>query len=283
MKYTLNDIMICIPTYKRKWPTILSLIRLTPNLTFNMFVRDDDYNNGYYNEPQFKLNNLRFITINDVHELGETRERMLQYAIKHNYAFCLQIDDSQFGLQDITGNIKSFSGILEKCLERYETDKYKEKAFVMNFSSDIDFRRLSKPESYFESQMCQTYLFNCNVCKQYDLHFHSLDYCGLEDCSFIIHAADKGLIELSDCRYIRNGRHASTAGEKGGCHGNDTADTYLALNIKRAKDLEQYVMSNNSIKDKKFLKVRQSILYPGTTYCKFDGKYARQKLCNIED
>lgn len=241
-----------------------------------MFVRKDDYEAGYYNKPQFKLNNLSFVAIDGVHELGMTREKILQYAINNSYDYCMQIDDSQFGLQDITGQHVRLSEIIDECLLRFKTDKYADKAFAMNFIRDVEDVKLFK--QYFLSQLCQTFILNCKVCKQYDLHFHSLDNCGLEDLSFVIHAADKGLIELTDARFIRIGRPGSVVGEKGGCHGEDDKDKYLQLNIKRAKDIEKYVMNCDDIKDKQFLLVRQSILYPGTTYYTFDCEYARRKL-----
>lgn len=272
----LKEMIICIPTYKRKWPSILACIRLNQDLDFTMFVRKDDYETGYYDEPQFKLDNLNFVVIDGVHELGMTREKMLQYAINKGYKYCMQIDDSQFGLQDITGQYVRLSEIINECLLRFETDKHKDKAFVMNFIRNVE--NVESFQQYFLSQLCQTFILNCKVCKQYDLHFYSLDECGLEDLSFVIHAADKGLIELSDARFIRIGRPGSVVGEKGGCHEEDDKNKYLQLNIKRAKDIERYVMNCNDIKDKQFLLVKQSILYPGTTYCKFNCDYARRKL-----
>ena len=271
-----NNLIICIPTYKRKWPAILGCIRLNQDLLFHMFVRKADYEAGYYDEAQFKLDNLKFVPIDGVHELGMTREKMLQYAINNGYEYCMQIDDSQFGLQDITGKYVRLSEIIDACLNRFKTDKYSNKAFGMNFIRNVE--DVDSYEQYFLSQMCQTFILNCKVCKQYDLHFYSLDECGLEDLSFIIHAANKGLIELTDSRFIRIGRPGSVIGERGGCHDEDSIDKYRQLSIKRAKEIEAYIMNCSSIKDKQFLSTCESILYPGTTYCKFNCSYARRKL-----
>lgn len=271
----LDELLVCIPTYKRKWPSILACIRLNKDVNFTMFVREDDYNAGYYNESQFYLKNLKFVPIANVHELGLTREAMLQYAIQHNYKYCLQIDDSQFGLQDITCTYHWLKDILLECIKRFETDKYKDKAFAMVFPRKV--KNLN--ELYYTDQMMQTFILNCNICKKYDLHFKSLDECGLEDMTFVIRAADKNLIELGEPRFIRIGRQGAIFGEDGGCHEeNDNAATYLALNNKRAYESANYVMNDNSIKDKKFLLVKNSVLWPGTQYVKFDYKYARKKL-----
>ena len=118
-----NNLIICIPTYKRKWPAILGCIRLNQDLLFHMFVRKADYEAGYYDEAQFKLDNLKFVPIDGVHELGMTREKMLQYAINNGYEYCMQIDASQFGLQDITGKYVRLSEIIDACLNRFKTDK----------------------------------------------------------------------------------------------------------------------------------------------------------------
>ena len=273
-KERLNDIFISVPTYKRKWPNFLQLARQYDNLIFHVFVREDDYNAGYYNERQFDLPNIKFITLNDVHELGETRERMLQYAINNNYKYNLQMDDSQYGIQDTTDRIKYFDNILLACIERFETDTYKDRAFAFNFPRKAYSNSQNKQKTYFLSQFCQMFMLNCEICKKYDLHFHCLDYCGLEDLSFIIHAADKNLIELSDTRFIRIGIAACLPNQKGGCH---TVD-YNELNKRRVEGIYNYIMTTDSIKDKHFLKRVDSVLYPGTYYYKFNTKYAKHKL-----
>lgn len=278
-KDRLNDLCITIPTYKRKWPNFLQLVRQCDNLTFHVFVRENDYNNGYYNEPQFDLPNIKFVLLNDVHELGETRERMLQYAINNNYKYNLQMDDSQYGLQDTTGKINYFDSILLNCINRFETDIYKDKAFAFNFARKAYSNNIKKQKTYFLSQFCQTFILNCEICKQYDLHFHCLDYCGLEDLSFIIHAVNKGLIELSDTRFIKTGTAPCLPSSKGGCHDCN----YKELNRKRVEGIYNYVMSTDNIIDKNFLQKVDSILYPETYYYKFNTKYAKKKLLHIEN
>ena len=48
----LDNLIICIPTYKRKWLSILPLIRQNQDLIFHLFVRKDDFDKGYYYEKK---------------------------------------------------------------------------------------------------------------------------------------------------------------------------------------------------------------------------------------
>lgn len=277
MKIDNNSICICIPTYKRKWLSILSLIRQYKNLTFTLFVRRSEFNNGYYNEAQFKLQNIKFALLDNVNCIGETREAILQYCINNNYEYCLMIDDTQYGLHDTTNRIKGFDTILSNCIERFETDKYKDKAFAFVFSRKAFSTALNKQKTYFISQLCQTYILNCKICKEYDLHFKRMQDVGIEDLDFYIEACDKGLIALSDTRFIRIGEHPSIKRE-GGCHHNMEGSTERDTQTIRADKLAEYIMNNADIKDKNFLKRVDSVLYVGTYYYKFDTKYAKQKL-----
>lgn len=273
----LDKLIICIPTYKRKWLSILPLIRQNQDLMFHLFVRADDYENNYYNEEQFKLNNIKFIPMNNVVCIGTTRDYILQYAINNNYKYCFMIDDTQYGIHDTTNRIKYLSTILENCLKRFETDKYSDKAFAFLFSRKAFSTSLNKQKTYFISQLCQTYILNCDICKQYDLHFDAMNDVGIEDLCFYIKACDKGLIALSDTRFIRIGEHPSIKRE-GGCHYEMEGQTERHTQNIRADKLSNYIMNDDNIKDKQFLKRVDSVLYPGTYYYKFDTKYAKQKL-----
>lgn len=271
----LDKLIICIPTYKRKWPTILSLIRANQDLTFNMFVRKDDYDIGYYNEPQFKLSNLNFIPIDNVECIGTTREAILQYSIQQGYDYCFMIDDTQYGLHDTTNRISKFSTILNACLKRFETDSCKDRAVAFNFSRKAFSTSANKQKTYFISQLCQTYILNCKICKNYNLHFKKMNDVGIEDLCFYIEAADKELIVLSDTRFIRIGECSSKKRE-GGCHYNMEGKTERETQNIRAYKLANYV--DKYVVDKNFLQKVDSILYPGTFYCKFNTKYAKTKL-----
>lgn len=271
-----NEMIVCVPTYKRKWPVILSCIRSNKNITFYLFVRKSDYDNHYYDDEQFKLKNIVFVPIENVNCIGETREAILQYAISNKYKYCFMIDDTQYGLQDITDTYKSLYSILNACISRFEEDSKKDTSFAFVFHRKVKYvNRCLK--TYFLSQLCQTYILNCDVCKKYNLHFKAMKDVGIEDLDFYIEAADKNLVALSDTRFIRVGEPASISRE-GGCHYNMEAATNCETQLIRAKKLINYITSNNCITDKNFLKIQQSILYPGTFYCKFDSEYARKKL-----
>lgn len=271
----MDNVIICIPTYRRKWPSILSCVRLNSSLTFHMFVRKKDYDDGYYNCEQFKISNLKLIPMTDVDEIGMTREKMLEYAIEHHYKYCMQIDDSQFGLQDIYGKIFWLEDIIKTCINELEKDKNYDRIFCINFARKIDGNKIGI--NYFFKQMVQTFIINCDVCKKYNLHFDNIHDCGLEDILFAIRAVDKGLIEFTDSRFIRIGRPGSIKGEVGGCHDTD-GDKYIAINKAKTDKLIEYIENAKDISDKKLLLAKPSVWYPGTFCCQLNTNYAKEKL-----
>lgn len=276
----LSKLIICIPTYKRENPAILSLIRYTPNLDFYLCVRTSEYLSGYYDKPQFKLDNLKFMLLDEPQCIGETREQIMQRAIQDGYEYCLMIDDTQFGLHDTTNRITTLKTILSNCLKRFATDKYKDKAFAFIFSRKSFLNGPKKCKTYFLSQLCQTYILNLGICKEYDLHFKPMNVVGVEDLMFYYEAACKGLIALSDTRFIRIGLMPSVKKE-GGCHvGNEKRHEQDVQN-ERFAILTKYYEEQGYTEP--FIKRVDSVLYPGTFYYKFDTKYAKHKFIKHPD
>lgn len=276
----LSKLIICIPTYKRENPAILSLIRYTPNLDFYLCVRTSEYLSGYYDKPQFKLDNLKFMLLDEPQCIGETREQIMQRAIQDGYEYCLMIDDTQFGLHDTTNRITTLKTILSNCLKRFATDKYKDKAFAFIFSRKSFLNGPKKCKTYFLSQLCQTYILNLDICKEYDLHFKPMNVVGVEDLMFYYEAACKGLIALSDTRFIRIGLMPSVKKE-GGCHVGNEKKHEQDVQNERFAILTKYYKEQGYTEP--FIKRVDSVLYPGTFYYKFDTKYAKHKFIKHPD
>lgn len=277
--YTLDDLIICIPTFKRKWPAILSLIRYTDDLTFYLCVREDDYNAGYYDEVQFKLPNIKYMLIKDVECIGETREQIIQQSIQMGYKFCLMMDDTQYGIHDTTNRITTLKTILQNCLNRFETDVYRKKAFAFNFARKAFSTTPKKQQTYFITQLCQTYILNLDVVKKYDLHFKKMSVVGVEDLTFYYEACKKKLVCLSDTRFIRIGQMPSTKKE-GGCHyGNENRKERDVQN-ERFDILLRYFREHNY--EGPLLKKVDSVLNPGTVYYKLNTKYAKETNAGMQ-
>lgn len=278
MKNRLSDLIICVPSYRRKNPLILALVECCPDLTFHFCVRASEFNNGFYDEPQFKKDNIRFMLLENVSCIGETREAILQESIRLGYKFCLMIDDTQFCIHDASNRIQFFDTILDNCLRRFETDPLKDKAFSFIFSRKSFSLSQNKQETYFITQLCQTYILNLELIQQYDLHFKRMDVVGVEDLIFYFEACCKGLVALSDTRFLRVGQMPSVK-KKGGCHEGNEKRREQDVQNERFDILVKYVNSlDDNLYDKNLVKRVDSILYPGTFYYKFDTDYAMDKL-----
>ena len=266
---------ICIPTYKRKWPNILQLVRSEPRLPFYMFVRKSEWEAGYYDEPQFKIDNLHFVQLDNVKELGETREAIMQWARDNNYNFCMQIDDSQFGIMDISKIDDGLEHILIECMRRFRTDKCKDRAFAYDFARHItkDYDHKNH-ETYFLGMLCQTFIINVDLCKKYDMHFQSVEVGGIEDLPFYFTGMDNGLVCLSDYRFLKAGREPcqQKAHITGGCHTNETSP----LRYRQTKVYPKWL--DDHIKDKNlFLHMGKFNMHL------LNRQYAIKKLVNQED
>lgn len=273
----LSKLIVCVPTYKRKWPAVLSLIRYTDDIDFYLCVRKEDYEAGYYDEPQFKLPNLKFMVIDDVRCIGTTREAILRQSIELGYKYCFMLDDTQYGLHDTTNRIITLRTILHNCLERFESDKYADRAIAFNFARKA-FSTIPKAQkTYFISQLCQTYIINLDLVQKYDLHFGAMDTVGVEDLMFYYTACNKGLVVLSDTRFIRIGQTPSTKKE-GGCHYGNERRQERDVQNERFAIMLQYMDSLPESYDKAFIKRVDSVLHPGTCYYKLDTKYAKKTL-----
>lgn len=271
----LPDVIVCVPTYKRKWPAILSLIRYTPNVTFTLCVRKEDYDAGYYDDAQFNLPNIEYMLLTNVKCIGTTREFIVQESIRRGYKYCMMIDDTQYGIHDIHNRMHTFSGILRNCVNRLETDVLRDKAFGLNFTRKTFKQKFSSEETYFVSQLCQTYILNLDVIKKYDLHFGAMDTVGVEDLIFYYEACRKNLVCLNNTRFIRIGQMPSVKKE-GGCHYGNERKCEQDVQNERFAILEQYVKTMNYTEP--YLKRVDSILYPGTFYYKLDTKTAKKMI-----
>jgi len=271
----IKDLIICIPTYKRKWPAILSFIRYTDDIQFTLCVRKEDYEEGYYDEPQFDMPNLGFMLLENVHCIGETREQILQTSIKLGYKYCMMMDDTQYGLHDTSNRITTFKTILQNCLDRFETDIFRDRAFAFNFGRKAMSNDVKRQKTYFISQLCQTYIINLALVQKYDLHFKRMDLVGVEDLVFYIEAVNKGLVALSDTRFIRIGQMPSVK-KTGGCHYGNEKRKERDVQNERFATMVKYLSTIEY--DTNLLKFMQSVLHPGTSYYKFNTRYAKQKL-----
>lgn len=271
----LSKLIICIPTYKRDNPAILALIQHTENLDFYFCVRRSEYESGYYNKPQFKLDNIKFMLLDEPKCIGETREQILQTSIALGYKYCFMIDDTQFGIHDTTNRITTLKTILKNCIDRFETDKYADKAFAFIFSRKAFSNDIKKCKTYFLSQLCQTYILNLDIIQKYDLHFKPMNVVGVEDLTFYYEAAIKGLIALSDTRFIRIGLMPCVK-KSGGCHTGNEHRHEKDVQNERFAILTNYYQKQNY--NQPFVQKVDSVLYPGTFYYKFDTKYAKHTL-----
>lgn len=186
---------ICIPTYKRKDILAFELIKNNAEVIFDLCVRKEEFESGFYDEPQFKLPNIRFTLLQDVHDIGDTRQRILEIAEDEGYKYCMMLDDTVSKLKHNSDRMKD---IIEQVEDRFETDPLADRAVAFIFG-----RKLGRKDvKYFGGQLMTGYVFNVQNCMKYDLRFHRTTFCGIEDLDFFIQMLMKSCIMLSDNSYV---------------------------------------------------------------------------------
>lgn len=195
---------ICIPTYNRKDLLCLELLK-DPTIELNLFVRQEALDEGFYD---FLKNHKRVNLISlgrDVKDIGDTRERILQHCVDENVDYCVMLDD---GVYDLYIQRDEFSRdnqhkVIEELIHAIEHRpnglpcagggfRKDDALFADGVRKKINFGITCRNMLGFTPT--QAIILNVKVCKEYDLHYKTLDVVGFEDCAFYVDALKKGLV-----------------------------------------------------------------------------------------
>lgn len=279
---------ICIPTYKRKKPLSLMLLDRDEKIELNYFVREEELESGFYDALQ-KIDRVNVISLGrGLHELGETRERIMQYCRQENVDYCVMLDDGVFNL-DYTRCDLSISELFRRIENRIEKDKEKDRivgfSLVKAVAKTLAYEKfvniypyacLSTQIDYLANVPTQAVILNVKQCEKYDLHYKSLDEVGFEDCAFFVDALKKGCLFASNIAYTFSAI-VPNAKKEGGSHEHTTSlelkyDTQMLRCRKYIGDI--YGISIQ----KRYRKYADSQLM----MIEIDCKYFREVLTDLE-
>lgn len=195
---------LCVPTYGRKMPKILDMLKADKNITINFFVRGEDYDSSFYDD----LKNIERVNVHSLgyglHELGETRQRIAEWCYKNNIEFCFMFDDGITNLVNTVALHKTITEIMEDVIDYMQCDPLKHKligwSFHKRFGEYANGDKVLwddshiKDERYFLSLPAQALVINIKTMFKYKLAYKSLDEVGFEDCAFFADCVKQGLI-----------------------------------------------------------------------------------------
>lgn len=276
---------ICIPTYKRKQPLCLKMLKEDSNVELNLFVRQELLDEKFYDELE-KRDRVNVISLGyGLHELGETRERIMQWCRDNEVKYCVMLDDGVYNIQSsIFSDIDSAYHItrtIELMCNRMDWEKENVigasfmKYEAMNcYEHKTTLDKNIVEEYYLANVPTQAVLLDIKKCEKYDLHYKSLDKVGFEDCAFFVDALKKGCLYASAPQWLF-AAIVPNAVKPGGSHEKTTNLEYkYDFQMKRCKEYLGNIYGVTL--EKRWRNYAQSMLM----MIEIDCKYFREVLLN---
>lgn len=270
---------IFVPTYKRSSPAILKMLDADSAIIINFCVRDEEWNNKAYTKIKGKYGRrVNFINLGKhIHDIGETRRRILKYAQQQNIMYCVMIDDGITNFIDT--NKKELT--IEECIFTsvaaldYYNEKKECKAIAYTFRRKEDkFVGVESNDRVCCGIMQQAYIISCKLAEQYNISFKSLKKVGFEDAAFMLDAFKAGLCTISTPGVFMEGK-APNVIQKGGNHVDTDVGRFAKSYDEKSKRLSKYIGKMYGVSFEK--KYRKRYL-THVTYCIVNYAYFREVL-----
>ena len=240
----MKEYAICIPTYKRKNPLCLKLLEQDKSIELNLFVRQELLDEKYYDDLA-KIERVNIIDLGKgLHELGETRSKIMKWCRSHSIRYCVMLDDGVYKLYNkrIKGERQIHDCIMSMINRLKSENAYfvgasfgKAEAMYCD-NTTIDISSNIKQRYVLANVPTQAVLLDTNRCLLHHLRYKSLDEVGFEDCAFFIDALKKKCLYASDPSW-QFAAIIPNAVKEGGSHENNTdLERKYDIQMKRCKE-----------------------------------------------
>ena len=205
---------VFVPTYKRKTFRALELLK-DINIRLNICVRHEELIKGFYKHLENK-DRIHVVDIGcNVIDLGDTRQRILDYCFANHIRYCIMLDDTVSDIYSLSHD-KSISDCLRLCIKQMRENQKLNIMFALSteqrkhHAQDIDTK-------YFLHCPAQGFIIDTYLAKEYDITFKPLTICGIEDMAFFIDTLKAGLLTCTN-RQINMIVETTLKQKKGGTH-----------------------------------------------------------------
>lgn len=195
---------ICIPTLNRLNPLCFNLLKENADVVLNMFVRQELLDQGFY-DPWKNMPRVNIVSLGyGLEELGETRERIMDWCRAHHVKYCLMLDD---GVKRVyySDNKQGLNYVMERAIRRLVRDTFGDKCIGMTLCKIFGYKgeeRCVCPSLprrfYFNVVPTQAVFLDVERVSKAGLHYRSLKRVGFEDCAFFVDAIKKGCVYAAD-------------------------------------------------------------------------------------
>ena len=202
---SVSEYEICIPTLNRLNPLCFNMLRENEQIHLNMFVRQELLDQGFYDSWK-DMDRVNVISLGyGLEELGETRERIMDWCRMHKVKYCLMLDDGVKRVYLNDGVDRSINAVMTRAITRLKNDRFGAKCIGMTlhkiFGIKDDQSKLcpSLPKrDYFNVVPTQAVLLDVERVSSAGLHYRSLKRVGFEDCAFFVDAIKKQCVYAAD-------------------------------------------------------------------------------------
>lgn len=187
---------IYIPTYKRKKPRCLELLDKDSNIVVDLCVRHEELENGFYDHLK-SIDRLNLIDIgSNVIDLGDTRQRILDYCRSINERYCVMFDDTVSNVYSLKTN-EVISVCLWHCIDQMIENQQLNIMFALS-TEQRKHHAQNIDTKYFLHCPAQAFIIDTYLAHKYDIKFKPLSICGIEDMAFFIDTLKAGLLTCTN-------------------------------------------------------------------------------------
>ena len=279
----MNKWRLCVPTYKRKSPLILNMLEKDENLEIYFCCRNEEIETGFYDDLS-RLDRVHIVNLGDgLTELGETRQRVLEYCKNEGVQYCCMFDD---GISNVVNELTndSISNVFTSCIDLMENDKLSEyiigftftKRYYLNDISNTWKKRHNtevKDRNYFLVHAGQAVMINVDKAFEHNISYKNMNICGFEDAAFEGDSIKEGLIWAGRKHIMIDGLVPNCAKPGGSHHDN--------FNIESKYDKQNKLCYNYL--NMMGIHIRKKYEYYCGGYCSFimwDFDYFYTVLCS---
>ena len=208
---------IFIPTYQRLDMKALQLLK-DENIRLNFCVRGEALDSGFYDglKEQLKDQNVEFIDLGyNIIDLGDTRQRILEYCLIKDIRYCVMFDDTVSDVYNLDHN-KTISECIQECIDQMKENK--ELNVMYAFSHEQRKHHAQNIDTkYFLHCPAQAFIIDVYLAAEHDITFKPLSICGIEDMAFFIDTLKAGLLTCTN-RQINIIVETTLKPKQGGTH-----------------------------------------------------------------
>lgn len=205
---------IYAPTYKRTEPRILEMLK-HQDIIINLCVRGEELDKGFYDHLK-NIDRINLVNIGyNVIDLGDTRQRILDYCRYNNEQYCVMLDDT---VSDIYNLDRTKTA--EECLEEAIAQMKENQELNVMYAISTEQRKHHAQNintRYFLHCPAQGFIIDTFLANKHNVTFKPLSICGIEDMAFFCDTIKAGLLTCTN-RQINMIVETTLKPKNGGTH-----------------------------------------------------------------